>query len=298
MLPALDNIKLLILSLITLSNTNQLGPYLAGLIEGDGSILIPGNPRSPSGSLNRGGFEICFHLKDYPLAENIRLKTGGFIRVRGQACILCIRNKKDVLNLINLINGHMRTPKFEALHRLINWYNNQYNTKIPLLNLDESPLQSNSWLSGMLDADGGFYLNWGINKNGLPITLQYYLRLSQRKLYHRDSLVGKSYFHIMNKISEFLSVPIRFINRKSKLGFEVRSGSYIANYIILSYLIKYPLFSYKYVNVPVQIDLLQLSLSKTYRTVEGLKFLTDLKIKMDFYSSSSHWDLINKNFWI
>ena len=68
----------------------------------------------------------------------------------------------------------------------------------------------------MLDADGGFYLNWAINKMDYLLLLrqQYYLRLSQRKLYHRDSLVGKSYFHIMNKISEFLSVPIRFINRK------------------------------------------------------------------------------------
>jgi hypothetical protein len=25
----------------TMSNNNQLGPYLAGLIEGDGSILVP-----------------------------------------------------------------------------------------------------------------------------------------------------------------------------------------------------------------------------------------------------------------
>ena len=208
----------------------------------------------------------------------------------------------------------MRTPKIEALHRLINWYNDRYNNKIPLLSLDESLLQSNSWLSGMLDADGGFYLNWAINKNGVPITLQYYLRLSQRKLYHRDSFVGKSYFNIMNKISKFLSVPLRFINRDNKLGkelsvlrsvrsvpregFEVRSGSYIANYTILSYLIKYPLFCYKYVNVPVQIELLQLSKSKSYRTAEGLKFLTYQKAKMNFYSSSSHWDHINKNFWI
>ena len=77
----------------------------------------------------------------------------------------------------------MKTPKLETLHRLINWYNDRYNNKLPLLSLDESPLQSNSWLSGMLDADGGFYLNWAINKNGLPITLQYYLRISQRKFY-------------------------------------------------------------------------------------------------------------------
>lgn len=114
----------------------------------------------------------------------------------------------------------MRTPKIETLHRLINWYNNRYNTKIPLIGLDETPLQSNSWLSGMLDADGGFYLNWlaqAINKNGLPITLQYYLRISQRKCYHRDSFVGRSYLYIMNKISNFLSVPLKFINRESKL---------------------------------------------------------------------------------
>ena len=46
----------------------------------------------------------------------------------------------------------MRTPKIEALHRLINWYNNRYNTKISIIGLDETPLQSNSWLSGMLVA--------------------------------------------------------------------------------------------------------------------------------------------------
>lgn len=63
----------------------------------------------------------------------------------------------------------------------------------------------------------------------------------------------------------------------------MRSGSYLANYTILSYLIKYPLFSYKYVNVPVQIELLRLSLNKTYRTPDGLKFLTDQKASMNFY---------------
>ena len=103
----------------------------------------------------------------------------------------------------------------------------------------------------------------------------------------------------MNKISKFLSVPLRFIKRESKLGkrvstegFEVRSGSYLANYTILSYLIKYPLFSYKYVR-----EVLRLSLNKSYRTPEGLQILTDLKASMDFYSSSSNWEHINTNFW-
>ena len=77
----------------------------------------------------------------------------------------------------------------------------------------------------------------------------------------------------------------------------MRSGSYLANYIILSYLIKYPLFSYKYVHAQGKIELLRLSLHKSYRTLDGLKFLTDKKASLNFYSSSSHWLHINKNFW-
>ena len=105
------------------------------------------------GALNRGSFDICFDLRDYPLAELLRTKIGGFIRIRGQACILSIKNIVPVFKVITLINGHMRTPKIEALHRLIIWYNNKYNTQIPLLGLDESPIQSNNWLFGFLDAD-------------------------------------------------------------------------------------------------------------------------------------------------
>ena len=57
----------------------------------------------------------------------------------------------------------------------------------------------------MLDADGGFYLNWAINKNGLPITLQYYFIINQRKFYRWDSFsfVGRSYGYIKDIISNF-----------------------------------------------------------------------------------------------
>ena len=51
----------------------------------------------------------------------------------------------------------MRTPKIEALHRLITWLNLNRNESIPLLGKDESPLGGSPWLSGMLEADGSFY---------------------------------------------------------------------------------------------------------------------------------------------
>lgn len=63
----------------------------------------------------------------------------------------------------------MRTPKIEALHRLIEWFNHKHNYNIPLLGIDTSNLSQNAWLAGFLDADCNFYFNYGLNKNGFPL---------------------------------------------------------------------------------------------------------------------------------
>ena len=47
----------------------------------------------------------------------------------------------------------MRTPKIEALHRAINWFNESYNYNIDCLSLDQSPIDSNAWLAGFTDGD-------------------------------------------------------------------------------------------------------------------------------------------------
>jgi len=49
------------------SNT-LLSSYLAGLIEGDGTIHVPKTERSSKGNLNYPSIQIVFHLKDLPLA--------------------------------------------------------------------------------------------------------------------------------------------------------------------------------------------------------------------------------------
>jgi len=111
------------------------------------------------------------------------------------------------------------------------------------------------------------------------------MRISQRQNYHRENPIAISYFNIMSQIATFLSVPLRkrYRLRKKNLqenSYEVRSGSDISNYIILSYLLKFPLFSYKFRAVPVQIELLQLSVNKNYKLPTGLNHLNKLKIKM------------------
>ena len=63
---------------------NQLGAYLAGLIEGDGNIYTP--------RLNVKGYpqiEIAFDIKDVQLAKKIISVIGGgnlFIRANGKSC--------------------------------------------------------------------------------------------------------------------------------------------------------------------------------------------------------------------
>lgn len=87
----------------------------------------------------------------------------------------------------------------------------------------------------------------------------------------------------MNKICNALSVPLRFIKRlrnngKLEEGFEVRTANYISNYTILSYLIQNPLFTYKYLNVITQLELLKLKKNKEYKHTDGIDRLKELKI--------------------
>lgn len=260
--------------------------YLAGLIEGDGSIIVPKTHITSY----RPYFEIVFAIADLPLCEKIQLIIGGKIKLKKNYCILIIKRKLEVLNIIHLINGNFRTPKIEALNRMITWYNLYYNTNLILLPLDYSPLQSNYWLAGFIEADGSFYFNFKIGKNNFPINLQHYMRISQKLAYNKDvKLFDLSYFSIMNNIATFLNVPLRYINRLRnndviERGYEVRSANYLANYTLLSYLLKYPLLGYKYNNIIVQLELLILIKNKEYKNKKGINLLNNLKLQHKGYN--------------
>ena len=69
--------------------------YLAGLIEGDGSIVVPKTERSAKGKINYPSIQIVFHLKDLPLALMIQkvLNNGSLSRKKGvNAYVLSIHN--------------------------------------------------------------------------------------------------------------------------------------------------------------------------------------------------------------
>ena len=57
---------------ITNSDIFPLGSYLAGLVEGDGTIVVPKTERSAKGKLNYPSIQITFQLKDFPLCQAIQ----------------------------------------------------------------------------------------------------------------------------------------------------------------------------------------------------------------------------------
>jgi hypothetical protein len=94
----------------------QLGPYLAGLLEADGSFSTPA-------ILGQGTptIYISFNLDDLPYGKFLQSLLGGSIQLEAHAHAfrLVFRSTEYVLNIINLVNGYMRTPKIEALHTMV-----------------------------------------------------------------------------------------------------------------------------------------------------------------------------------
>jgi hypothetical protein len=96
--------------------------YFSGLIEGDGSIIVPKYKRDKKGRLTYPSIQIVFGLMDLPLALIVQKTLGhGFIqRKKGKnAYILSINSTEGLIKTISLVNGKFKTSKIEALGKLI-----------------------------------------------------------------------------------------------------------------------------------------------------------------------------------
>lgn len=99
------------------------GPYIAGLIEGDGTIVVHNGISKVKYSPI---IEIVFNKKDLGLVNYLYnlFNIGKIIIFEKNYVIWRISKIEDAYKLINLVNGYFRTPKYEALVRAIDWINN------------------------------------------------------------------------------------------------------------------------------------------------------------------------------
>ena len=257
------------------SESSLLGPYLAGLIEGDGTIAV--HDTKSTAIKYRPIIIIVFKKADLPLAEYLKNLTNcGSVYIKSDRGYILwqIQDIVGVYTIVNLINGYMRTPKIEALNRTINWLNdykdkNQNSllpktqsiiSKIKILEIkgiDNSPVDSNPWLAGFSDADANFSINIHKRSNKNATRIQLFYRLEIRQTSHRlnnegEQGHGQSYFSIMSKVASYLGSNVlsrsRIKGDKQFYSFIVMAHNKVSLIKIIDYFNKFPLLSSKYLD--------------------------------------------------
>jgi len=236
--------------------TGQLGYYLAGLIEGDGSIILRKGERekiSPK-------IVFTFAKSEIPMYEKLReiLGTGVIYiekRVKGEVCRFSITNADEVIKIINLVNGKFRTPKIQALYKAIDNLNKWRNANIIKLPLDTSSLDSNAWLAGFIDTDGHFSIKltgiYGSDELETRGRVQCVFSINQSEA---NRVTGESNAPFMTEVAKLFQVNLLHkiekasVSRGSANSISFFAQSDAKHYIIVSYLSKFPLMSSKHLN--------------------------------------------------
>lgn len=148
--------------------------WLGGIIDGDGSLQVS-KKGYPS-------LEITMGLEDLHLLRFIQDKLKGSIKLRSGAKAYRYRlhNKIGMINLVAIINGHIRhSTRLLQLHKVCINLNEKIIMPIPL-NKDSN------WFAGFFDSDGTITISL---KNGYP---QLSIRVTNKAL--EDVIHFKSIF--------------------------------------------------------------------------------------------------------
>jgi len=279
--------------------TNQLGYYLAGLIEGDGSIILRKGDRetiSPK-------FVFTFHSNEIPMYQKLQqvLGSGVIYKEKSGICRYSITNSDEVIRVINMVNGKFRTPKIQALYKAMDNLNTWRNANLLKLPLDTSSLDSNAWLAGMLDTDGNFSIkltgSYGSDDSEVRGRVRCVFSLAQSKL---NRVTEESNSPFMTDISNFFQVNLNAKVVKST-GPEFKKPIYEAlvfyaqsdskHYITTSYLTKFPLMTSKYLNY---LDFFKgLSYLGKRLTDKEIREVRIIKNSMNNQRTEFNWDHLN-----
>ncbi|KAM9955268.1 hypothetical protein ACTFIW_000192 (mitochondrion) [Dictyostelium discoideum] len=266
-----------------MKNFNNIGAYLAGLFEGDGTIYIPTALTLRKKQTN-ARVSIAFNIKDINQAEAIIQGIGyGYltrIPKRG-ACKITITQVKGLRVFLDLVKPYIRTPKYIQINNLITWLNKNHNDNrslITCVNLTE--LLENSWLSGFIDADGNFYIrNTKKEAGNTKDRIVCRLKIEQKEIYDLNT---ESFRNLFDLYAEVLSSKVKSRTQKRSAPSLILE---ITKFVILEKLIKYfdnyRLYSSKYYDYEDWKKAYQLLKNKEAYSVEGRAQILKLKNQMN-----------------
>lgn len=232
-------------------NDEQLGHYLAGLIDGDGHF-------SKAKQL-----VIVFSSPDAFLAYYLKEKLGNCnvkkVKVKN-AYLLIMSKKEGILNVLNLINGKLRSEnKFnQVINNILN--NDSYKDINMNFTMNLTDDFHNHWLAGFSDADASFQvkiINRDTRKNP-EIRLNFQIDQKNNIL--------------LMKIKNYLGGNIGY--RKSQDTYYYGSTSFGSAKNVIEYFNQFNLQSRKHVSY--------LRWRKVYTLIQDREHLTDkglIKIK-------------------
>lgn len=272
---------------MNLITPTYLSSYLAGFIEGEGTIVVPKLERSHKGKLNYPSVQIVFQLKDFPLCQVIQKLIGhGSISKKKNSAVyvLTINNLEGLIAICQLINGKMRGPKYYQLVLLIEYLNKKkLHLNLEPLGFSKTPLDNDSWLTGFVEADGSFQVRTSLYSKYPRISLSFELVQSRITLY------GYSMFDLMNQIAIFLGVNVNEIrSERQNPQYRLRTSSLKTNQAIRNYLYKYPLRGTKYMDFKDWCKVL--SYFEEGNHMENKEHIVMIKSQMNQKRTVYNWD--------
>lgn len=235
----------------SLSNKEHLFSYLAGLFEACCSIYTPKEN-------SKNGPKLIFSLgiSNESLGQIIKTRLGfGNVYIKKKNVTYAIANKEGILKVIEIISPYMKTPKINKLNALIEFLNKNKNCNISKVEIDNSDLFSNAWLSGWLETNGSFFLRINEKMTQLHQPLCHFM-LSHIKV-DKDN---NSYEPFLLKLSEKLGVNLLEHNLKSsgrKYSAELNTNKNLFFLIaiidknnllrLLNYLYYFPLYGIQFI---------------------------------------------------
>jgi hypothetical protein len=152
--------------------------------------------------------------------------------------------------------------------------NKNHSMDIKKLPLNESPILSDYWLSGFIDADGSFYIRNSLKQIICKFSLE------QRMIYPKTN---ESYNFILNKFCLALNVKLntRIREHKKNSYYIIRVENQNSIKLLIEYLNRYPLLSSKHLDFLCWKLVFNKIINKSHMSIEGRKIITEQKCQMN-----------------
>ena len=257
---------------------NSLGYYLAGLLEGDGSISIPALGTTTMNRILNPRLVFTSHVNNISMYAFLQSELGGIGRfqISGTSTVrYIIGDKEGIIFCINLMHGKLRTPKNKRFNDLIKLFNIKYSLNIAESLLDTSNFGDNSWLAGFTEADGHFGIKYveskpksETRKRSVSESVSLKFRLDQRAY---DKPTSSNMLPFMENLALFLRCNVKSYNSNKShsevLSLSVASIDNIG--LLINYFEKYPLLGEKWDNYNKWSTVYYMIISKKHLTEKG-----------------------------